>query len=408
VFSERSATFLTDHAPERTIGMDNFVYYSPTRVVFGRDTIPELADLAPTDRKILLTYGRGAIKRNGVYDQVREALGDRDVIEMGGIESNPVYEMLMDGVERVKAEGVGFFLAVGGGSVIDGTKFMAAATLYDERKDPWEFLLYRDTIAVPAALPLGVVLTVPATGSESNPFAVVSRKSTQQKLAFKSEHVCPRFAILDPEATFSLPEKQVRNGVVDSFAHVVEQYITYPANAPLQDRQAEAIVLTLLEEGPKTLANPTDYDARANFMWCATQALNGLLNCGTPRDFASHLIGHELTALYGVAHAESLAIVLPNLWLHRRENKAAKLLQYARRVWGIENADEDAAIAAAVRKTKEFFHSLGMPTRLSDYGISAQEAASAVRERLTERGIVVGERKDVTPEVAAEVLLTCA
>jgi len=381
--------------------MENFVYCCPTRIVFGKGTIPQLRDLVPSDQHVLITYGGGSIKKNGVYDQVREAFSDHKVSEFGGIEPNPVYETLMKAVEVVKSEGVGFLLAVGGGSTLDGTKFIAAAARY-EAGDPWDILSAGGKIE--SAVPMGTVLTLPATGSEMNAVAVISRESSQEKLAFVSEAVAPKFSILDPETTYSLPENQVRNGVVDAFVHVTEQYLTYPARGTLQDRQAEGILLSLIEEGPRTLKDMKDYDARANFMWCATQALNGLIGCGVPGDFATHMIGHELTAFFGLAHAESLAVVLPSLLRHEKDGKRDKLIQFAKRVWGVTDGSEDEIIEAGVRKTEEFFRSLGMPTRLSEFDVSPDEAADRVKERFTARGTKLGEKQAIGPEEAAEIL----
>ena len=302
--------------------MLNFTYYNPVQSVFGRGSIAELPKVMPACEKVLLTYGGGSIKRNGVYEQVHAALKGRRLLEFGGIEPNPRYETCMKAVELARAEGVDFLLAVGGGSTIDGTKFIAAAVPY-KAKDPWDMLT--NWARVPAnPLPLGCVLTLPATGSEMNGGAVVSRESTNEKLFFHSPHVFPRFSILDPETTYSLPARQTANGVVDAFVHTTEQYLTYPADAPLQDRQAEAILLTLVEEGPKALADPQNYAVRANLMWCATQALNGLIGCGVPQDWTTHMIGHELTALYGIDHAQSLAIVLPGVLQHQQGPQAGE------------------------------------------------------------------------------------
>ena len=379
--------------------MDNFTYCCPTRVVFGKGTIADLSSLVPADTRILMTYGGGSIKQNGVYTQVKTALQDRDISEFGGIEPNPRYETLMKAVELVRHTDTGFLLAVGGGSVLDGTKFIAAAARY-EGGDPWDILAKDAEVA--SALPLGSVLTLPATGSETNPFAVISRDSTDEKLAFASDRVIPAVSILDPETTFSLPKEQVRNGIVDAFVHVTEQYLTYPVNALLQERQAEGVLSTLIDVGPKTLVDLKDYDARANFMWCATQALSGLIGCGVPWDLATHMIGHELTAFYGVAHAESLAVVLPSLLRHEKKAKREKLVQYAERVWGITGGDDPAG--AAIAKTEAFFQSLGMPTHLSDFDISPEDAAEKVSTRFAERGTKLGEREAIGPEEVAEIL----
>jgi NADP-dependent alcohol dehydrogenase len=384
--------------------MNNFSYYNPTRMVFGKGSIAELANLIPAGQRILLTYGGGSIKRNGVHAQVVQALAGREVLEFGGIQPNPAYETLMEAVKLARQEQVGFLLAVGGGSVLDGTKFIAAAMRYEEG-DPWNILAKQRPVK--SAVALGSVLTLPATGSEMNGIAVISRKSTDEKLAFHSEQIYPRFAILDPQTTMSLPTKQARNGIVDTWVHVMEQYATYPVNAAVQDRQAEGVLLTLLEEGPKVLANPKDYDARANVMWCATQGLNGLMGCGVPQDWATHLIGHELTAFYGIDHAESLAVVLPSLLRHEKSRKAAKLEQYARRVWGIIEANAETAIEAGIDRTVAFFESLGMKTHLADYGIEPAEAAKRVGDRFAQRGTKLGEHGDLAAAQIAEILRQC-
>ena len=381
--------------------MDNFTYYNPVKIVFGRRSIAQLPRLVPAGAKILLTYGGGSIKRNGVYDQVVAALKKNPPAEFAGIEPNPRYETCMKAVERVRAEGFDFLLAIGGGSVLDGTKFIAAASVY-KGKDPWDMMF--NPARVPAdALPIGCVMTLPATGSEMNGGAVITREATKDKLAVRSSHLFPRFSILDPETTFTLPPRQTANGVVDAFVHVMEQYLTYPADAPLQDRQAEAILLTLVEEGPKALAEPWNYVVRASLMWCATQALNGLIGCGVPQDWASHAIGHELTALYGIDHAQSLAIILPGMMQQQIDRKRAKLLQYGERVWGIRDGDEDARIDHAIERTEEFFRSLGVATRLSDYDIPAS-AVGIVAERLEKRRVPLGEHQDLAKKDVEEIL----
>lgn len=380
--------------------MLNFTYCNPVRIVFGKGSIAELANLVSPEEKVMLTYGGGSIKKNGVYDQVRNALKNNTVIDFGGIEPNPKFETLMKAVEIARGEEVDFLLAVGGGSVLDGTKFIAAAIPFEPGRE-WEIVSRRAEIE--DAIPLGSVMTLPATGSEMNPTAVISREASVEKLAFSSPLVFPQFAILDPETTYTLPERQTVNGIVDSYIHVMEQYMTYPVNAALQDRQAEGLLLALIDEGPKALVSPHDYDVRANLMWIATQALNGLIGCGVPGDWATHMIGHELTALYGIDHARTLAIVLPALLRHERERKAEKLLQYGERVWGIREGNREERIEAAIEKTAEFFRSLGAPTRLSDYGIGA-EAADAVEKRIKERGLIYGDHRHIGPKEVGEIL----
>ncbi len=383
--------------------MQNFAFHNPVRVVFGRGSIAELVGLVPADAKTLMTYGGGSIKRNGVYDEVKAALRGRSLLEFGGIEPNPRYETLMRAVTLARRERVKFLLSVGGGSVLDGTKFIAAAVPF-KGGDPWDILA--EDAAVRSALPLGCVLTLPATGSEMNDFAVISRDSTSEKLAFGSPHVYPRFSILDPATTFTLPARQIANGIVDTFVHVMEQYATYDVNAPLQDRQAEAVLLTLMEQGPKTLKHPQDYDARANLVWCATHALNGVIGCGVPQDWATHMIGHELTALYGIDHAQSLAVVLPALLRHERTRKRTKLIRYARRVMNLTGPAGDALVMKAIAKTEKFFRSVGMKTRLAEYGIPA-EAAEIVAARLDRRGAKLGEHEAIGRTQVAAILRLC-
>ena len=381
--------------------MQNFTYHNPTTLVFGKGSIDRLPMLLPAKAKILLTYGGGSIKKNGIHKHVVLAMRNWQVLEFGGIEPNPRYETCMKAVELVRAEGIDFLLAVGGGSVLDGTKFIAAAVPYTG-SDPWDMLT--DWDLVPAnPLPIGCVLTLPATGSEANGGSVVTRESTQDKLFFVTPRNFPRFSILDPETTYTLPPRQTANGVVDAFVHTIEQYLTYPSDAPLQDRQAEAILLTLVEEGPKALAEPRNYAVRANLMWCATQALNGLIACGVPQDWTTHMIGHELTALYGIDHAQSLALVLPGTLQHQRARKQAKLLQYAARVWAIHDGDEDARATQAIERTEQFFRSLGVGTRFSDYHIP-HEAIDLVAARIAKRRMKLGEHGDLGEKEVREIV----
>lgn len=383
--------------------MNNFNFHNPTRIIFGKGTIAELSKYIPKKAKILLTYGGGSIKSNGVYDQVIKALKKREVLEFGGIEVNPDYDTLMKAVKLVRKKKVDFLLAVGGGSVIDGTKFIAVAAPYSGKK-PWNLLAKNKARDLKTALPLGTILTLPATGSEMNRNSVISRRSTEEKFAFASELLYPAFSILDPETTFSLPPKQVRNGLVDAFIHVMEQYVTYPVGATLQDRQAEAILQTLIEISPKAMQIPPNYDARASFMWAATNALNHLIGAGVPTDWATHAIGHELTAFYGLSHAESLAVVMPYMLWYKRDKKAAKLAGYAQRVWKLREKNPQDMISLAIEKTAAFFLSLGMPTTLTAYSIDPEEAAQRIQERFTIRGTVLGEHADILPEDVAAIL----
>lgn len=380
--------------------MQNFSFHNPTRIVFGEGQISELATLIPQDARILFTYGGGSIKNNGVYDQVKTALNQHTLFEFGGIEPNPRYETLMRAVAMVKENKIDYLLAVGGGSVVDGTKFIAAAV--EHEGEPWDILAKHAPVT--KAMPLGCVLTLPATGSESNGNSVVTRASAQEKLSFGSPLVYPQFAVLDPTTTYTLPPRQIANGAVDAFVHIMEQYLTYPVNAKVQDRFAEGLLLTLIEEGPRALAEPTNYQVRANLMWAATMALNGLIGVGVPQDWATHMIGHELTALHGLDHAQTLAVVLPALMQHQRAQKREKLLQYGRRVWQLNNADEEELITAAIQRTKDFFEQMGTPTTLSGYGIST-DAIPAIVAMLEKHNLTaLGEHGDITPAASRKIL----
>lgn len=374
--------------------MYNFEYKNPVKIIFGKGEIKKVGANIPGGAKILLTYGGGSIFKNGVYDQVIESLKGFNVIEFGGIEPNPHYETLMKAVEIVKNENITFLLSVGGGSVIDGTKFIAAAACFT-KGDPWDILLKRAPVV--DAIPHGTVLTLPATGSEMNSGAVITRVETTEKLSFMNPLVMPVFSVLDPEVIYSLPEKQIANGIVDSFVHVIEQYLTFPVNTPIQDRFAESILKTLVEEGPKVLANKSDYDAAANFMWSATMALNGLIGLGVPQDWATHMIGHELTAYHGIDHARTLAIVLPGVMNINREQKREKLLQYGERVWNITSGNEDERINQTIQKTVEFFESVGIPTKLPDYGVPT-ETIDKICLRFEKRRFKLGEKANVGPQ----------
>lgn len=384
--------------------MNNFKFYNPTKILFGEGSIKDMAGEIPRGTKILMTYGGGSIKRNGVFDEVKEVLQDYELEEFGGIEPNPTYETLMQCVEIVRKNRADLLLAVGGGSVIDGTKFIAAAVLFDGV--PWDIVKTYGK-KVKSVLPFGTVLTLPATGSEMNNGAVITHRSSKTKLPFAHPLLFPRFSVLDPTKTYTLPPSQIANGVVDTFVHVTEQYLTYPVNGKLQDRFAEGLLLTLIEEGPKALTDPKNYDVRANLMWCATLGLNGLISAGVPQDWATHMIGHELTALKGLDHGQTLAVVLPAMLRMRSQEKKEKLLQYAERVWGIKTGDDKARIDMAIEKTRNFFESMGVATRLCNYGISADIIPSVVEQLKAHGMIKLGEKRDVTPELVETIMKEC-
>ncbi|OOF23623.1 NADH-dependent alcohol dehydrogenase [Salinivibrio sp. IB574] len=381
--------------------MNNFEFYNPTRIVFGEGKIAELDRLIPADAKVLVLFGGQSARKTGTLDEVEQALGQRQFGLFGGIEPNPRFETLMKAVEKVDAEGYDYLLAVGGGSVIDGTKFVAAAAKYDG--DAWDILTSMGG-KVEAALPFGTVLTLPATGSEMNKGSVVTRESMQAKLPFMSELVFPQFSVLDPVKTYTLPIRQVGNGVVDAFVHVVEQYLTYPANAPVQDRFAEGLLQTLVELGPQALETPEDYNVRASLMWTATLALNGLIGVGVPQDWSTHMLGHELTALHGLDHAQTLAVVLPAMLNEKFEQKQAKLAQFAERVWHIDQGSDAEKAQQAIEKTRDFFERMNVKTRMSDYDLD-ETAIEPLIESLTQHGMTqLGEHGDVTPDICRRVL----
>ena len=371
--------------------MQNFTLHNPTRILFGQGRIADLRSEIPPGARILITYGGGSVVKTGTLAEVKAALQGFTVFEFAGIEANPTYETLMQAVELARREKIDFLLAVGGGSVIDGTKFIAAAIPFVG--EPWDILAKHAPLH--SAIPFGSVLTLPATGSEMNSGAVITRRASHDKLVFSNPLVFPRFSVLDPSKTFTLPPRQVANGVVDAFVHITEQYLTYPAHAKVQDRFAEGLLLTLIEEGPKALQEPENYAVRANLMWTATLALNGLIGAGVPQDWATHMLGHELTVLHGLDHAQTLAVVLPAMLQVRRAEKREKLLQYADRVWGLREGDEEARLDQAIALTRQFFESLQVPTRLADYGISA-EAIPALVAQLERHGLVaLGEHRNV-------------
>ncbi|PHM58838.1 alcohol dehydrogenase [Xenorhabdus sp. KK7.4] len=381
--------------------MQNFTLHTPTKVIFGKGQIAQLRNEIPQDARILLLYGGGSIKSNGVLAQVYAALEGYSVEEFGGIEPNPAYETLIKAVEYIRHHDINYLLAVGGGSVIDGTKFVAAAVNYPH-EDLWE-ILTTGGANITSALPFSCVLTLPATGSETNNISVVSRLKTHDKQHFVSPFIYPKVAILDPEVTYSLPPRQTANGIVDAFIHTLEQYLTYPVNAKVQDRYAESLLLTLLEEGPKVLKNPRDYDARANIMWTATQALNGLVGAGVPQDWATHMLAHQLTAFHNLDHAQTLAIILPHLLQEKRDTKHAKLLQYAERIWHFTEGTEEQRINQAIHATREFFESLGVKTHFSDYQLDGSSIPGMI-QKLEQQGLVaLGEHQDITLEVSKRI-----
>ncbi len=384
--------------------MFNFDFYNPTHIVFGKNRIPELDTLIPPDAVVLITYGGGSAEKSGLLGKIRTALGGRTFFEFGGIEPNPRYETLMKAVAVAKTQKVDFLLAVGGGSVIDGTKFIALASCYGgEGADILKFgLMPVPAEVVGKALPIGTVLTLPATGSEMNSGAVISLGHS--KLPLMSGMVFPKFSLLDPTLTYTLPKNQVANGIVDAFVHTIEQYLTFPAEGRVQDRFCEGLLQTLIEIGGASVDDAENYDVRANHMWAATMALNGLIAAGMPQDWATHMIGHELTARFGIDHGRTLAIVLPSLLAVRKEKKMAKLVQYAERVWNITSGGDDEKANAAIAKTREFFEGLGIDTKLSSYGVNKEEIDEVIAALEAHGMTALSESRDLTPKISRTIL----
>lgn len=382
--------------------MNNFEFKNPTKIIFGKDKIANLAKEIPANAKILMLYGGGSIKSNGIYDQAKNALSAFEVVEFGGIPANPEYAVLLEALQIIKTQKITFLLAIGGGSVIDGTKFLSAAAVY-EGETPWEILTGGKPIL--KGMPFGAVLTLPATGSEMNSGFVLTRKETKEKLASGGPALYPQFSILDPQVVSSIPEKQIANGLADAFTHVLEQYMTYPSDSLLQDRFAESILQTLVEVAPAILKNASDYNAASNFMWSCTMALNGLIGQGVPQDWAVHMMGHELTALFGIDHARTLAIIAPSHYRYNIETKKDKLAQYAERVWGVTEGTTVEKAKAGIDKTEDFFHSLGIKTKLSEYTSDYSGTAEIVSKRFTDRGwLGLGEHRKLAPVDAAKII----
>lgn len=382
--------------------MNNFEFKNPTKIIFGKDKIANLAKEIPANAKILMLYGGGSIKSNGIYDQAKNALSAFEVVEFGGIPANPEYAVLLEALQIIKTQKITFLLAIGGGSVIDGTKFLSAAAAY-EGETPWKILTGGKPIL--KGMPFGAVLTLPATGSEMNSGFVLTRKETKEKLASGGPALYPQFSILDPQVVSSIPEKQIANGLADAFTHVLEQYMTYPSDSLLQDRFAESILQTLVEVAPAILKNASDYNAASNFMWSCTMALNGLIGQGVPQDWAVHMMGHELTALFGIDHARTLAIIAPSHYRYNIETKKDKLAQYAERVWGVTEGTTVEKAKAGIDKTEDFFHSLGIKTKLSEYTSDYSGTAEIVSKRFTDRGwLGLGEHRKLAPADAAKII----
>lgn len=383
--------------------MLNFELKNPTKILFGKGEIAKISKEVPQDAKVLMIYGGGSIKSNGVYDQVKDALKNHDVQEFGGVPANPEYEVLVKALQFIKENNITYLLAVGGGSVIDGVKFLSAAANYNG--EPWEILKKPVRTLEDEGMPFGTILTLPATGSEMNSGYVISRRETNEKLSSGGPGLFPQFSVLDPEVIKSIPKKQIANGIADAYTHVLEQYMTSPSSADLQERIAESILISLQETAPKVMAEDFNYDAAGNFMWCCTMALNGLIQKGVITDWAVHAMGHELTAYYGIDHARTLAVIAPSHYRYNFETKKEKLAQYAERVWKITEGSVEEKAEAAIKKMEAFFHSLDIQTKLSDYTQDYQNTAERVEKAFTERNwLGLGENKNLTPQDAYKIV----
>ncbi len=385
--------------------MLNFEIQNPTQVIFGKNQLEKLSSYIHkfySGKKILIAYGGGSIEKTGLMAQIESHLQGFHIVKFKGIEANPEFTTLMKAVELIRQEEIGFILAVGGGSVIDGVKFISGAVNY--KLDPWDVLLRKEGCVFDSAVPFGTVLALPATGSEVNSGAVISRSEMKLKMTMGGPLFFPKFSFLDPSVVATLPQKQIANGITDSFMHTLEQYLTYPTDNLLQEREAEAILSTLIEIALPVLKEPTNYKYASNLMWCASHALNGNLRCGVPTDWATHMIGHELTALFGIDHARTLAIIAPRLYEVKFKNKQEKLTQYGRRVWNLQG--EDISVAKqAIAKTEEFFNSLGIETKISAYSEQVDDIHLIIKARFEERGWNnTGERQDLTYDEVEEIV----
>ena len=377
-----------------------FELCNPTKILFGQGQIAAIGSLIPADARILLLYGGGSIKSNGVYDQVMAALQGRHVDEVGGVEANPHYETLQKASALARTNGTTFVLGVGGGSVIDAAKFLASmiTTGFD---DPWDKLVKEgETVK---AVPNGAVLTLPATGSESNPVSVISSTVRKLKIPFVNQAARPAFAVLDPTTMLSLDRRQLENGVVDAFTHVLEQYLTLPVNAPVQFGFSETLLQVLIEWGP-VLVETRSREACENVMWAANQALNGLIGAGVPQDWSTHMIGHAITTLHGIDHARTLSMIMPSLFRYKLQPKTGMLARYGRRVWNLAEPDDRRAAERAIVCTEEFMARMGCPIRISDMpGLTIE--TDLLVEHLEKAGhTCLGEAQDIRPQDVRTIL----
>ncbi|MBN2723836.1 MAG: iron-containing alcohol dehydrogenase [Deltaproteobacteria bacterium] len=381
--------------------MKNFEYFNPVKISFGRGSVNSLGGFLKSEySKVMLITGGGSVHKNGSYEKVMKNLAKREVVEFSGVEANPDFDTLMKAVELARKEKPDLLLALGGGSVIDGTKFIAGAVFFEE-DDPWNIL--RKGLRIKSALPIVTVLTLPATGSEVNDGAVISRRKTEEKMVFKSPLVFPEFSIIDPDFTVTLPRRQLVNGIIDSFVHVCEQYLTVNTDAPLQYALSESILKTLVERSENILREPPDLDARGMLMWCSSNALNRYIGTGVVQDWTTHMIGHELTALAGMDHAATLAVLLPGVLKYKINEKLEMLVRYAGNVWGISGSDPLETVMQGIEATEKFFSELGAGVTLSEVAVDCS-IIDRIVERFEKRRIILGENSDIYPEDVRKIL----
>ena len=372
--------------------MDNFTFYTPTDYIFGRGVESQVGEQSARHlgQKVMIVFGQGSVRRSGLLDRVEKSLSDAGVsfVELGGIQPNPIDIPVYEGIEICRREGVTGILAVGGGSAIDTAKAIAAGVLYDG--DFWDF--YCGKSVIERALPVGVVLTIPAAGSEGSGNSVITKTDGMRKISIRSPyHLRPRFALMDPELTYTLPPFQTACGVADMMAHIMERYFSPTKEVEITDRVSEGVLMAIIEEAPKVMANPHDYDARANIMWSGTLAHNGICGTGRVEDWTSHGLEHELSALYGVTHGAGLAVVFPAWLTYMANEKPAKIAQFAHRVFGVkETADEKADALEGVARLRRFFSSLGLPSNFKELGIENPDVDTLVEKFHQNKGEAPG------------------
>ncbi|WP_077624079.1 iron-containing alcohol dehydrogenase [Sediminibacillus massiliensis] len=384
--------------------MQNFTYYNPTKLIFGKGQLDQLKTEVPQyGKKVLMVYGGGSIKRNGLYDQVKNTLAEigAEVFELSGVEPNPRVSTARKGVDICKTEGIEFLLAVGGGSTIDCTKAIAAGAKYDG--DVWDIV----TKQAPAddALPFGTVLTLAATGSEMNAGSVITNWETNEKYGWGSPHTFPKFSILDPVNTFSVPRNQTIYGIVDMMSHALEHYFHHETNTLLQDRMVESILITVMETAPKLLDDLESYEHRATILYNGTMALNGVVNMGYRGDWATHNLEHAVSAVHDIPHGGGLAIIFPNWMKHCLDENPARFKQLAVRVFNVDpegKSDREAGLEG-IEKLREFWNSIDAPSQLRDYDIT-EDSIELMAEKTVVANPEFGNFKKLNKEDSLQIL----